>query len=52
MDLITQYYCISHVEIYKWQSNKEGSKLLLKFNIVNILVSNMRGVRLLTNIMS
>ena len=31
--------------IYKWKINKEGSKLLLTFNMINILVSNMRGVR-------
>ena len=37
--------CISYVDINKWQLNKEGSTLLLTFNIVNILVSNMRGVQ-------
>ena len=37
--------CISYVNIHKWQIYKEGSKLLLTFNIVNIPISNMRGAR-------
>ena len=37
--------CVSWVNIYKWQINKEGSKSLLTCNIVNILLSNMRGER-------
>ena len=47
MDVITQLLDVLRRLrfIIKWQMNKEGSRLLLTFNMVNILVSNMRGVQ-------